>query len=69
MDYETGSWWQELDTNNKVTTKVWDGKQDIYHLLHCLVIPRLPLAPGWLLRCRRSAGYQRKISNEDSCHA
>jgi sulfoquinovose isomerase len=50
MDYETGSWWQELDTNNKVTTKVWDGKQDIYHLLHCLVIPRLPLAPGWLLR-------------------
>lgn len=46
MDYENGSWWQELDTNNEVTTKVWDGKQDIYHLLHCLVIPRLPLAPG-----------------------
>lgn len=38
MDYETGSWWQELDTDNKVTTKVWDGKQDIYHLLHCTVI-------------------------------
>ena len=33
MDYENGSWWQELDTNNEVTTKVWDGKQDIYHLL------------------------------------
>ncbi|QDE47576.1 hypothetical protein EIN43_17810 [Enterobacter hormaechei] len=31
--------WQELDTNNEVTTKVWDGKQDIYHLLHCPVIP------------------------------
>ncbi|WP_392560765.1 AGE family epimerase/isomerase [Orbus mooreae] len=46
MDYETGSWWQELDTNNKVSNKVWDGKQDIYHLLHCLVIPRLPLTPG-----------------------
>lgn len=46
MDYENGSWWQELDENNQVTTKVWDGKQDIYHLLHCLVIPRLPLAPG-----------------------
>ena len=30
--------------DNKVTTKVWDGKQDIYHLLHCLVIPRIPLA-------------------------
>lgn len=46
MDYENGSWWQELDADNKVTTKVWDGKQDIYHLLHCLVIPRIPLAPG-----------------------
>ncbi len=46
MDYENGSRWQELDADNKVTTKVWDGKQDIYHLLHCLVIPRLPLAPG-----------------------
>ncbi|MCP0855267.1 AGE family epimerase/isomerase, partial [Salmonella enterica subsp. enterica serovar Give] len=46
MDYENGSWWQELDADNKVTTKVWDGKQDIYHLLHCLVIPRLRhLAP------------------------
>ena len=45
MDYENGSRWQELDTNNEVTTKVWDGKQDIYHLLHC-GDPRLPLAPG-----------------------
>lgn len=35
MDYENGSRWQELDADNKVTTKVWDGKQDIYHLLHC----------------------------------
>ncbi|MDH2925753.1 AGE family epimerase/isomerase [Lonepinella koalarum] len=46
MDYETGSWWQELDANNKVSNKVWDGKQDIYHLMHCLLIPRLPLTPG-----------------------
>ncbi len=47
MDYENGSRWQELDADNKVTTKVWDGKQDIYHLLHCPVIPRIPLAPVW----------------------
>lgn len=46
MDYETGSWWQELDVNNKASSKVWDGKQDIYHLMHCLLIPRLPLTPG-----------------------
>lgn len=47
IDYEGCSWWQELDANNKSgTSKVWDGKQDIYHLMHCLVIPRLPLTPG-----------------------
>lgn len=46
IDYETGSWWQELDENNVVTSLVWSGKQDIYHLLHCLVVPRLPLTPG-----------------------
>lgn len=46
MDLEGCSWWQELDENNNVSSKVWDGKQDIYHLLHCLVIPRLPLTPG-----------------------
>lgn len=46
MDCEGCSWWQELDENNEVSNKVWDGKQDIYHLLHALVIPRLPLTPG-----------------------
>ena len=46
MDYETGSWWQELNEDNEVSSLVWNGKQDIYHLLHCLVVPRLPLTPG-----------------------
>lgn len=46
MDLEGCSWWQELDENNNVSSKVWDGKQDIYHLLHCLIIPRLPITPG-----------------------
>lgn len=46
IDYETGSWWQELDHDNQVTTLVWNGKQDVYHLLHCLLVPRLPLTPG-----------------------
>ncbi|SMB78115.1 sulfoquinovose isomerase [Pasteurella testudinis DSM 23072] len=46
MDYEECSWWQELDANNQISSKVWDGKQDIYHLMHCLIIPRLPLTPG-----------------------
>lgn len=46
IDYAGGSWWQELDEHNEVTSLVWSGKQDIYHLLHCLLVPRLPLTPG-----------------------
>lgn len=46
IDHETGSWWQELDENNELSSLVWNGKQDIYHLLHCLLVPRLPLTPG-----------------------
>jgi len=47
IDYKGCSWWQELDANNQAGTSIiWDGKQDIYHLMHCLIIPRLPLTPG-----------------------
>jgi len=46
IDYEHGSWKQELDENGNVSSTVWSGKADIYHLWHCLVVPRLPLAPG-----------------------
>ncbi|MBW4032967.1 MAG: AGE family epimerase/isomerase [Acidobacteria bacterium] len=46
MDFDGGSWWQELDKNNVVSQEVWDGKPDIYHLMHCLIVPRLPLAPA-----------------------
>ena len=53
IDYEGGSWWQELDENNQVTSLVWSGKQDIYHLLHCLLVPRLPLTPGMAPALRR----------------
>lgn len=46
IDYRNGSWWQELDANGEVSSSVWDGKADIYHLMHCLLVPRLPLSPG-----------------------
>lgn len=45
IDHQNGSWWQELDSSNKVSNRVWDGKPDIYHLVHALVTPRLPLTP------------------------
>lgn len=25
---------------------MWDGKPDLYHLMHAVLIPRLPLAPA-----------------------
>jgi sulfoquinovose isomerase len=46
IDTVNGSWWQELSPENAVSTEVWDGKPDIYHLMHCLLVPRLPLAPA-----------------------
>ena len=46
MDYDNGSWWQELSPDGRPAADVWDGKPDIYHLMHCLLIPRLPLYPG-----------------------
>lgn len=46
IDEAGGSWWQELDESNVVSQSVWDGKPDIYHLMHCLLVPRLPLAPA-----------------------
>lgn len=46
IDTENGSWWQELSPENVVSHEVWDGKPDIYHLMHCLLVPRLPLAPA-----------------------
>jgi sulfoquinovose isomerase len=46
IDYENGSWWQELDADNRVSGEVWDGKPDVYHLMHALLVPRLPLRPA-----------------------
>jgi sulfoquinovose isomerase len=46
IDYQGGSWWQELSAQGVPSSQVWDGKPDIYHLMHCLVVPRLPLYPA-----------------------
>lgn len=46
MDLEGGSWWQELDVDSQPSSTVWDGKPDIYHLMHAVLVPRLPLRPS-----------------------
>jgi len=33
IDREGGSWWHELDAENRPASTVWDGKPDVYHAL------------------------------------
>ncbi|MBE2314429.1 AGE family epimerase/isomerase [Solirubrobacter sp. CPCC 204708] len=33
IDREGGSWWHELDTDNRPASTIWDGKPDVYHAL------------------------------------
>lgn len=40
-----GSWWHELDEQNRPSARVWSGKPDIYHALQATLFPRLPLSP------------------------
>ncbi|NYI40515.1 AGE family epimerase/isomerase [Demequina lutea] len=46
MDFQSGSWWQELDVDSEPSNVVWDGKPDIYHIMHAVLVPRLPLRPS-----------------------
>lgn len=39
LDHKTGSWFHQLDQNNKLLTTVWPGKSDIYHALQATMIP------------------------------
>ena len=39
FDHETGSWFHQLDQNNKLLDTVWPGKCDIYHALQATMIP------------------------------
>lgn len=45
IDREHGSWWQELDRQNRPSDELWSGKPDLYHAYQATLLPRLPLAP------------------------
>jgi sulfoquinovose isomerase len=45
IDRTGGSWWHELDPQNRPAATVWSGKPDVYHALQATIIPVLPLAP------------------------
>lgn len=46
LDRAGGSWWHELDTNNRPSHTVWEGKADIYHAMQATLLPRLPISPS-----------------------
>ena len=39
LDHKTGSWFHQLDENNKLKGTVWPGKSDIYHAFQAMLIP------------------------------
>lgn len=45
LDHDRGSWFHELDTDNRPAGTVWPGKPDLYHAVQATLVPRLPLRP------------------------
>ena len=41
-DHKNGSWFHQMDRNNRVIGTVWPGKSDLYHAVQATLIPYLP---------------------------
>ena len=41
LDHTCGSWFHQLDENNKLKNTVWPGKSDLYHAFQAMNIPYL----------------------------
>ena len=39
LDHSVGSWYHQLDENNKLKGTVWPGKSDLYHAFQAMLIP------------------------------
>ncbi|MGJ7548812.1 D-mannose isomerase [Pseudomonas alloputida] len=46
IDRAGGSWYHELDANNRPAGTIWPGKPDLYHAYQAVLLPVLPLAPS-----------------------
>lgn len=42
LDHAHGSWFHQLDRNNRLLRTVWPGKSDLYHALQATLIPYYP---------------------------
>ena len=52
LDHENGSWFHQLDNNNKVIGTVWPGKSDIYHALQAMLIPYGDISKSVILNAK-----------------
>ncbi|MCQ2523360.1 MAG: AGE family epimerase/isomerase [Lachnospiraceae bacterium] len=52
LDHSCGSWYHQMDENNKVMTTVWPGKSDIYHALQSMLIPYKPVDVSIAKACK-----------------
>ncbi|MCE7030972.1 AGE family epimerase/isomerase [Jiella avicenniae] len=53
IDRRQGSWWNEVDADNRPSERIYQGKPDLYHAYQPTLTPRLPIAasiPGALAR-------------------
>jgi sulfoquinovose isomerase len=55
IDHEYGSWYHELDTENRPSGRTWVGKPDVYHAAQAVILPELPLT-GSFGASARTAG-------------
>ena len=39
IDHVNGSWFHQLDRNNRLLNTVWPGKSDLYHATQSMMIP------------------------------
>ncbi len=54
LDVERGSWFHELDTENRPSGRTWVGKPDVYHAAQAVILPELPLTGSFALSAQEA---------------
>ena len=67
LDHEGGSWFHELDTDNRPSGRTWVGKPDVYHAAQAVILPELPLS-GSLAGSARTAGPLLALATDPDPH-
>lgn len=56
IDHVNGSWYHQLDQNNRPIATVWPGKSDIYHALQATLIPYCDISVSVAVAAMRMRG-------------